>query len=330
VIELRPMAIGELIDRSASEWRHHWRELFMLFLPFQVVEFALLKAYEQLAARLFPALLSGPAVLQRAPEEVTAQLGWAVGAMAILLPLFLFNGWAAAIPVGAQVTSRLLGQPMQRAQAFARLPRQLLPCLGSMLLSLLWSSALCLLALLPAVGLMFLGIWLELQGAALVVTIGAGVFLTSLLMLGVMLWYMLRFLLVPQVLAVEELGAIGALRRAGQLISGRVGPGLAGRMLFRATVGVTVMAVILTAVNLIAGAPALILQMIYASPLDPGASLAKIPQLLLVPAQLLQVGTQGLVGPLFAVYRVLLYLDVRMRREGLDLEKQLDALEAAA
>ena len=54
--------------------------------------------------------------------------------------------------------------------------------------------------------------------------------------------------------------------------------------------------------------------------------LSLAPQALFVPAELLQVVGQAVFNPLGLVVYATLYLDMRVRREGLDLERRLDAL----
>ena len=92
---------------------------------------------------------------------------------------------------------------------------------------------------------------------------------------------------------------------------------------------VTVVSVILIAVSILSGLPALIVQFTYGNPLDPIAAAAHpVPQSLLVPAELLQVVGQAVFSPLGLVFYALFYLDMRVRREALDLEQRLEARSA--
>jgi hypothetical protein len=91
----------------------------------------------------------------------------------------------------------------------------------------------------------------------------------------------------------------------------------------RAILLVTVVSVILVAVSLLSGMPALIVQFVYGNPLDP-VHATPVPQALLVPAELLQVVGQAVFNPLGLVFYALFYLDIRVRREGLDLEQRLN------
>jgi hypothetical protein len=120
--------------------------------------------------------------------------------------------------------------------------------------------------------------------------------------------------------------AVGAFRRAGALSSGRVGEGLLGLVKLRLTLVITVVGVILLVVTIVGSLPALFVQGYYGRVFDPAnADPDAVPQLLLVPAQLLQLAFGSVVAPLYAVAMGWFYFDMRMRREGLDLELKLSA-----
>jgi hypothetical protein len=142
------------------------------------------------------------------------------------------------------------------------------------------------------------------------------------------MWYVLRFLFVAPVLAVEELGARATFRRTGQLVSGRIGPGFSGRVKIRATVVVTAMMVVLLVVTSLGAVPSTLVTFAYSKPWDlahynPSA----IPERLLVPSQLFQICVQSLFGPLYLALTCIFYVDMRVRREGLDLELKLKAFQ---
>jgi hypothetical protein len=81
----------------------------------------------------------------------------------------------------------------------------------------------------------------------------------------------------------------------------------------------------------LSGLPALFIQLAYSNPFNPtDPGLSAVPQMLLVPAELLQVVGQAVFNPLGLVFYAMFYLDMRMRREGLDLERRLEARSAKA
>ena len=54
MVDLRPLSLGEIIDRAATIWRTHWKALFKLFLGFQLATYVLMKGWELVAKTWFP------------------------------------------------------------------------------------------------------------------------------------------------------------------------------------------------------------------------------------------------------------------------------------
>ena len=54
--ELRPLALGEIIDRAATFWRRHFKTLFLLSLGFNLVSYILSKAMQLALLRDYPAI----------------------------------------------------------------------------------------------------------------------------------------------------------------------------------------------------------------------------------------------------------------------------------
>lgn len=324
------MAMGEMVDRAASFWRARFWPLFKLYLPFQLAQYVLVKAY-QLAIIAWLPLMRGGArtneALQSNPTEVLRQMALGgAGAGGVML-LYFAVGWLAGVAGTRYVMPAFLGEEVSLGESARRLGKRAGTVIGSFLLSLLWCAGV-------GVGLMLPGLVLTvLAGAAMEPGPGAaalgvaGVLAVFFGLLVAALWYFLRFFLTAQVIAMEDLGAVASVRRSGRLVSGRVGPGVMNLVKMRATVLITVVVLILTAVSVIAGLPALILQFAYGKPFDPAnADPYAVPQALLVPAELIQVIAQSAFGPLYVAFGVLFYLDMRVRREGLDLERRLEAL----
>ena len=92
---------------------------------------------------------------------------------------------------------------------------------------------------------------------------------------------------------------------------------------------ITAMGLIIFLVSLISGAPALIINAIYGNIFDPmNANPDAVPQILLVPAELLNIAAQALITPLYVAFQTSFYLDMRNRREGLDLLRQIETATA--
>jgi hypothetical protein len=330
--DLRPLAIGEIIDRSATFWRRHFRPLFLLSLGFNLTTYILTKVL-QLTLQENLALQSRGGDLAELSASLLRTLLSLGGVLLVSLWIYYLN----TLVVARYVVPTQLGDEVNPAGSLQRAWKRLGALSGAYLLSLLWGTGVLLLLMLPGGLLLGVGAALIAQasqsggGASQLVAVAlliAGFVLVSLGFVGGMLWYLLRFALLGPVLALEDQSASRSFRRSGQLLSGRVEPGFIGRVTVRAMLLVTVVSLILIAVSLLFGLPALLLQLIYRDPSNPMLSLA--PQSLLIPAELLQVVGQAVFNPLGLVVYAMLYLDMRVRREGWDIERRLDASPPAA
>src|SRR4051794_8401036 len=113
MVDLRPLSLGELVDRSASFWRANWRPLFKLYLGFQLGQFSLLKAWELVIGRYFPLARGGQQMieaLQSQPEEAFRQLSATFLGLGVVIAIYmaitLFSGVAAT----AFAWPRMLGR----------------------------------------------------------------------------------------------------------------------------------------------------------------------------------------------------------------------------
>jgi hypothetical protein len=324
--DLRPLALGELIDRSATFWRKHLKPLFLLSFGFNLVTYIITKGL-QLTMQQTQATLQRELTKGGATSELVLAYAQLVGALAVTLVLTFWVYWLSTLVVARYVVPAQLGEAVKPADGLRRGLSKLGALTVAYLCSLLWAVGITLLLVLPGGALTGVGAWLAAADSGGIVGFllaGLGVLLGGFGVLAALLWYFLRFSLLAPVLALEDVSALKAFRRSGELLSGRVGPGFAGRVRVRAMILVTVVSSILVAVSLLSGLPALFIQFAYSNPLDP-AGVGAVPQTLLVPAELLQVVGQALFSPLGLVFYAMFYLDMRMRREGLDLEKRLEA-----
>jgi hypothetical protein len=326
MVDLRPLSLGEIVDRSASFWRANWKALFKLYLGFQLGQFALLKAWELAIQRYFPLARGGQRMieaLQAEPQEAFRQLGAGMGGLGVVMMVYVLTGFFSGIAATAYAWPRMIGRTSTLRDSLNRAISRTGTTLGFFGLMIGWTLIVCALWMAPG-GLM-VGAGAALgrgAGAAVLIALGS-----LLIMAGgflALVWFVLRFLLASQVLALEDAGAWGVFKRCATLSSGRVEPGVLGLVKVRLAVMVTVVSLILLVVSLVFGLPALIIQGAYGNVLDPmHATPDAIPQLLMVPAQLLQVVAQSIVGPLFVIFGLVFYADMRVRREGLDLELKL-------
>ncbi|MCP3103412.1 hypothetical protein LZ198_31470 [Myxococcus sp. K15C18031901] len=330
---LRPLAMGEMIDRSVAFWRGHLKPLFVLSLGYTLMGYIIAKTMVVATQRWTP-LLYSPERDEIAKSDPTAMMGQ-VGLMTALwggmFVLVIWIYWFAMVATARYVASAQLGTPVSAADGLRRALSQVGPLTGAYLLSLGWACLITLLLVLPG-GLMLFG------GAVLVaaksnilgaVLVGVGTLLAVLGVFAAMLWYFLRFLLLPPVLAMEDLGAWAAFKRSGSLLSGRVEPGFLGRVVVRAMILFTVVSLILLSLHFVFTIPSWLVMLPYGSPFD-ASTLARTPQYLLVPVEILQAVAQAIFSPVNFVFCTLFYLDMRVRREALDLEQRLGAPEPSS
>lgn len=331
--ELRPLEMGELVDRSAGLWRRHAAALFKLHLGFSLVLYALAKGLLLAIARWAPLFRGGEplaAALASKSPAMQAQLPAALGLWGAFFLAYAWVNWQGWVATSDYAVGAWLGREVSVEGSLRRTLRRAGASSAAFAIAALYAVASTTVLMLPGLGL--IGSLLVLLPEPAVTTVLAvlGAILAILGMVAALLWCVLRFLLTCQVLAVEDTSGLQAIRRSGALIAGRVGPGLFGWVKVRATVLVTVVALLVFTVMIVSGIPALMVQAAYGNVLDPAhATLDAVPQALLVPAELLQVLVQSLFSPLYIAFAGLFYADMRVRREGLDLEIALDREGAA-
>ncbi len=320
---LRPLAVGEIIDRSASFWRAHWKPLFQLLLGFQLLQYIFVKAFDlvyrqQLRRALGGATFDPMEWIKNPPDLDPRALVQMYAGLAVYGFLMVVLSQVSGVAGSRYVYARMTWGPTSTVWQSVRFAFERFGAsLGVTMLSF-GAGALMSLAILslPAALIAAGAFW----GLPLLMVAAVPFLIVGPILL--LLWFVMRFILTAQVTAAEPtLSAWGIFRRTGALSSGRVGPGFMGWVKGRLTVLVTIVFGILMLIGTVTGLPTLLLQASYGNMLDP----ARIspPLWLLVPADLIQVVGGALVAPIYIVFQVVFYVDMRVRREGLDLELAL-------
>ncbi|MGV3623755.1 MAG: hypothetical protein ACO1OB_23255 [Archangium sp.] len=326
---LRPLAMGELLDRSVTFWRAHWKPLFWLMVGFQLVELIALKLMQVGLKQWFPAI-TGPDALnlaRKAPEQLLPQALGAAGLMLAIGFFILFVSEISGVAASHYGWQRVIGAGAPSAgDAFRHAAQRLWPTLGAFTLSIAWSAVMLVVFLIPSVALGGAAAWFlthdQPSPATLFLVLAAIAFVLGTIVL--VLWFIMRFVLLGQILAIEDVGAWRAFRRADALSSGRVLAGVMGLVKVRLTVLITVMGGVLLLMSTVATIPTLVVGMIYGAGFTPGHTLDDVvPALVLVPLEIVQTILGSVVAPLYIAFQLFFYADMRMRREGLDLELSL-------
>lgn len=305
--DLRPLELGELIDRTITFWRAHLKPLFALGLGFELVIYAFAKALSLGLLRVSAGATS--------EMELSSLLALCAG-MVVLMVLMMWTYLGGAVAASAYVVPTLLqreatpGAALQRMFArFGAITSALVVCgLGMAVFIVVFAVPIGILA----------GIGSQLKSLGIVGAILLAL-LWSLASLAFLLWAWLRLAVTGPVLAYEDLGGVGSLLRSSRLVSGRLGPGFMGRVIVRASIVFAVAFLILLAVQIVSSIPTVIAAGIYGI----GQGTLKAPQTVMIPIELVQVVAKGLFGPLAWVLASVFYLDLRVRKEGLDLKLAL-------
>ncbi len=303
VVPLRPLGLGEVLDGAVGVLRRYPRPALGLSAAIAVVSVLITTLVS--ATLLRPLLeLDQTAVASGSTEALTEALGGAAAGGAVSVVLGLLSGAILTGVLTAVVGKAVLGQPMSLGEAWTAVR----PALGRLIaLSLLTGAIVG--GVLTAASLL----------AALLSVVGSvGVFLGVLIVLGaigVAAWLYVRLSLAPCALMLEGTSIVTSLRRSTVLVKGD----------WWRVFG------ILLLVQLIAGFVGLVIQ----GPFEafgagsPGAVFDPDRDVLSARALVLSgigsILTTTVLSPFTAGARALLYVDRRMRAEGLDV-----ALAAAA
>lgn len=317
---VRPLSVGDLLDVALRLYRAHFRPLFALALVFEAPVYLLGKVYQSLTRELLPTSTVDPQATARALEHLDP------GVLA-LLPVVLLG--ILLLGVVLQGTLDLAGnaawhgRPVRLGHTLREVLGRVPALLGTSLLMQLLLGLSALGAALPGLALAVGGATAGSVGLALL-----GFVASVLLLLAAVLVLYLRWFLYAEAVVLEGRAGPAALRRSRALMAGSVEPGFFGRIKVRASLVLLVVFFVSLVPGLLVGIPLFVLMAIYAPApgvLDP----ASIPLLFRLPLEALQLLASGLVAP-FGVLAVLAFwFDLRVRREGYDLELRASALGEA-
>lgn len=307
IIPLHPLGFGTILGRSFAALRHNPAVLFGFALGVQAIAFIVLivgvGGIGWLTFSRLDTLRSGTDEF----DAVLAGSAWITGLAAFVLGLL---ATALQVIVQAVVVGEVSHAVVAEKLRLSALWRQVRPSLPR----LIGYSALLLLAIGLLVGV----------ATAAIITIGVAVHpaiaiaLTVLVVLGAMplsLWLNTKLLLVPSALILEGATIRGAVARSWVLVRGR----------FWAALGVIVIiSLLFGTVAQFVGVPLSLLGSGLTTIISPtgepnaGAIVAVIVTIALTYVLTLVIQAVGLVVQSTA--SVLIYIDCRMRREGLDIE----------
>jgi hypothetical protein len=305
-LSIRPLSVGEVIDRAVALTVRHFRPLFLAMLVVQAPALALARVQATGLTDL-AASLSDATAASAALHRLAATSAWV---LAVLVVLQL-----AATGVAAAIVSPSLGaEPPPRRGRRARAIAG-----AAVAQSLLLAGA-------PAVGALP-GLLLAWPSDALAPR-AAGLALAAAGSLALLLVAILRSLLAPVAAAVEGAGGIRAIARSSRLMAPRPGTPFLDRPGVRASLLLLATFLLALAVNGLAGLPRALAARATgggALGLLPGA----LPLWLEVILGLLEATASAALQPFSLVAVAVFYFDRRARTEGLDLERWARGLAEA-
>ncbi len=304
-LDLRPLTLGELLDRSFRLYRQH----FWLFVGIMAVPSALALALALVVAMINPDQAARPAPDQMGRDEAIATMIWFLGMMVVMVVMTVVYLIAYAVALGATtvaVSELYMGRPVTIKGAYAPLRGRI----GRLILVLMLLG-------LRFAGLVFLLLFLVgfAGGLGTRYPIVAGLLLAIGLLglLALWIWMALRYPVAIPVMVLEDRKARASILRSIELTRGSA---------FRVFVLLLFTAIVTYAVLAIVQGPFLVAIMMA----GPESSTAFVLNLIGTVAG--SVGS-ALTAPLMIVAFAVLYYDLRVRREGLDLQIMIGNLGAA-
>jgi hypothetical protein len=298
IVPLRPLGLGEVLDGAVSVLRRYPRPALGLAALVAVVTTAL--NIVLLVTTLRPLLEIDAAAMNAGSTDALADALAGAAAFASLSGLLsVLSGAVLTGAITLVVGKAVLGEPLTFSEAWSQLRPRLLPLVG-----------LALLVLVVVAGVLVLGL---VAGVALVAAGGAVAALAGVPLVlagfGVAVWLYVRLSLAPCALVLERVGIGTSLRRSGVLVH-RDWWRIFGILLLTFLIGGFVSQIVqLPFAVLGAGSPAALF--------DPNTDVLGTRSLVL---SAIGAGIAStLVLPFTAGVRALLYVDRRMRAEGLDV-----------
>jgi membrane-anchored glycerophosphoryl diester phosphodiesterase (GDPDase) len=303
VIPLRPLGLGEILDGAVTTMRTYWRTVLGIALVVAVVTEIIVILVQRLALQdtANSDILDDP---NATPGELFRTMGDAMLGSGVLY-LVSTIGTVLATALLTTVTSRaVLGKAVAVGEAWRDARPQVLKLFGLILLVLLIAVGVLAVGTVPGILVAVSGAPAAGTAIAVLGALGAGV---------VAGWLAVRFSLASPALMLEKQGIKQAMTRSVKLVRGAWWR-IFGIQLLAALIAGIVSAIIVIPFSLVASAfGADGISGLLNGSMDLGWTY-------LVISGIGSVIGSTLTFPITAGVTVLLYIDQRIRREGLDLD----------
>lgn len=312
---LRPLSLGEILDRALHIFRANFVSLLLLMLVFEAPIYGLSKALNHVLVLKAPVFVRPGAFQGHLPDA--AQMAWLLGAVAVFFVgiVALYQLAVAGLTCGA--ARAFLGERIEPGKALregmARSPQ----LLATLFLLTFWVLLLIVLSTVPGIALIAYGA----LGRSMV-SLVLGSLLLVVLTCVVTFYVTLRYALVSEVVVLERLSFRSAARRSAQLMAGRTGKTVFDSCKLRLSILLAVNFCVTLSTSVVASLPTLLVYRAFGnSPFDPAHyDPTLVPLWAIVPVELVNVLVRSAVTPFGWLAVIVFYFDLRIRREGFDLE----------
>ncbi|MDP9888204.1 hypothetical protein [Pseudarthrobacter enclensis] len=307
IIPLRPLLFGEVLDGSFQAIRRNAKAILGAGLLAQALSAILAAVLTGFIATSSGSVESWAATAGRTGAGSPGIGSLGIGLMVGLALLSILSVFISAVLQGAMVVP-VARSVLNRPTGFRRMLSLARPRIGA----LIGLAALLVAAAMAAVMLFFLVIVLVFSNVR-----GVATLLVVPLMLAfsaMFLWVAIKMVVAPAAVVIEELGAFAAVRRSWELTRGN------WWRIFGISLVVAILVGVITQVVLI---PASILPAILSGVVSPHGGSGRDAGMAVAMGIITAVigALLGAVGYAFQTsVMALLYMDLRMRKDGLDIE----------
>ena len=307
--ELRPLSLGELLDRTFRLYRDH----FWLFVGIMAIPSALSIPF---MAVFFSMNGTGMGGAQPSPAAIGGMILFALLFFCLFIVIYSFAIGATTFAV----SEAYLGRTMTVREAYAKVRGNFWRIVG--VVSVAMARAYGMLILL-AIGIALLvGISVGIMAAvgrgqsrqAVAIVVGVLMIGAYLVGIGFWLWWALRYAVSIPALLLERVGVLAALRRSVQLTRGRRWQILVAVMLC----------------STIAYVGAIVFQGPFFMTMIFSMRSGTFPEWLAYAMAMSGAIGGAITGPVLLIALVLCYYDTRIRKEAFDLQFMMTSLDAPA
>jgi len=297
-IQVQPMGIGEILDRSFRFLRQYfWLFFIIIFIPqavFFVVNFVL------------QFLISGDMTQD---FSLSMGAGFGISAFLAVIIFLVLQFWAQGALIHA-VSETYLGHSTSIKASYGAMRSRIGRLIGTLILwSIIVFGIPALFGMVAALAVPSLAMWLG--------GITAGIIAVVVVILAIWIFatLFLNWLLVDKVVVLEEIGWMKALRRSKELMKGRTEPGFWKSIKTKASLIILVGFLIGIGIHLLFQLPGVLLGILF-----PGGIVITTVQ------GVLNMVAVSLATAYTAIAMILFYYDIRVRKEGFDLKMMAEKL----